>query len=114
MELASCGSRWPDLMDHAPETALLTAVEDAARSVEGVKAVEKLRMRKAGMDCDSPEPKDRRRRTCRPPGCDEMSAINQVQFLPPYTVLESFEDRACSWRCRVPAACLAASSFIAS
>jgi hypothetical protein len=30
-----------DLMDHAPETALLTAVEDAARSVEGVKAVEK-------------------------------------------------------------------------
>ncbi len=38
-----------DLMDHAPETALLSAVESAARAVEGFDQVEKLKMRKAGM-----------------------------------------------------------------
>ncbi len=38
-----------DLMDHAPATALVSMVESAARSVEGVEAIEKLRMRKAGM-----------------------------------------------------------------
>lgn len=38
-----------DLMDHAPETALLSAVDAAARSVDGVDAIEKLKMRKAGM-----------------------------------------------------------------
>lgn len=38
-----------DLMDHAPETALLSVVEAAARSVGGVDAIEKLKMRKAGM-----------------------------------------------------------------
>lgn len=38
-----------DLMDHSPETALLSTVEAAAYSVEGVRAIEKLKMRKAGM-----------------------------------------------------------------
>jgi cation diffusion facilitator family transporter len=38
-----------DLMDHSPETVLLARVEAAARSVEGVDAIEKLKMRKAGM-----------------------------------------------------------------
>ena len=38
-----------DLMDHAPESALTKAVEVAARSVTGVEAIEKLKMRKAGM-----------------------------------------------------------------
>lgn len=38
-----------DLMDHAPDAAVLKAVEAAARSVAGVDAIEKLKMRKAGM-----------------------------------------------------------------
>ena len=38
-----------DLMDHAPESALTSSVEIAARSVAGVEAIEKLKMRKAGM-----------------------------------------------------------------
>ncbi len=36
-------------MDRAPEAALLASVEQAAKSIAGVRAVEKLRMRKAGM-----------------------------------------------------------------
>lgn len=38
-----------DLMDRAPETSLLSLVAQAATSTEGVNAIEKLRMRKAGM-----------------------------------------------------------------
>ncbi len=38
-----------DLMDHAPEAGVIKTVEAAARSVTGVDAIEKLKMRKAGM-----------------------------------------------------------------
>lgn len=38
-----------DLMDRAPEISLLSLVAQAATSTEGVNAIEKLRMRKAGM-----------------------------------------------------------------
>jgi cation diffusion facilitator family transporter len=38
-----------DLMDRAPEASLMTLVAQAATSTEGVNAIEKLRMRKAGM-----------------------------------------------------------------
>ena len=38
-----------DLMDRAPETSLLSLVAQAATSTDGVNAIEKLRMRKAGM-----------------------------------------------------------------
>ncbi len=38
-----------DLMDRAPEPSLLTRVAQAATTTEGVNAIEKLRMRKAGM-----------------------------------------------------------------
>lgn len=38
-----------DLMDRAPDASLMTQVASAARSTEGVNAIEKLRMRKAGM-----------------------------------------------------------------
>lgn len=38
-----------DLMDRAPDASLMTQVANAARSTEGVNAIEKLRMRKAGM-----------------------------------------------------------------
>ena len=38
-----------DLMDRAPEASLMTQVAQAATSTEGVNAIEKLRMRKAGM-----------------------------------------------------------------
>lgn len=38
-----------DLMDRAPDAPLVKAVEQAATATEGVRAIEKLRMRKAGM-----------------------------------------------------------------
>ena len=38
-----------DLMDRAPEPARLRQVEAAACSTEGVRAIEKLKMRKAGL-----------------------------------------------------------------
>lgn len=38
-----------DLMDRAPEPPVIQAVASAARSVEGVLAIEKLKVRKAGM-----------------------------------------------------------------
>lgn len=38
-----------DLMDRAPEASLMALVAHAATSTEGVNAIEKLRMRKAGM-----------------------------------------------------------------
>lgn len=39
-----------DLMDRTPDVALLAKIEEAARSVEGVRATEKLRVRKLGVD----------------------------------------------------------------
>jgi len=39
-----------DLMDRTPDSALLAQVEAAARSVDGVRATEKLRVRKLGVD----------------------------------------------------------------
>ncbi len=38
-----------DLMDHSPEAVVVKTVEVAASSVAGVEAIEKLKMRKAGM-----------------------------------------------------------------
>lgn len=39
-----------DLMDHAPDTSLSQRVAAAAESVEGVQAIEKLRVRKVGIN----------------------------------------------------------------
>jgi cation diffusion facilitator family transporter len=39
-----------DLMDRTPETSLVSEIDTAARSVEGVRATEKIRVRKLGMD----------------------------------------------------------------
>lgn len=39
-----------DLMDRTPDVALLAKIEETARSVEGVRATEKLRVRKLGVD----------------------------------------------------------------
>ena len=39
-----------DLMDRTPDAATLAAIEQAATSVDGVRAIEKLRVRKLGVD----------------------------------------------------------------
>ena len=39
-----------DLMDRAPDSQILTAVQQAATRVEGVLAIEKLKVRKAGLE----------------------------------------------------------------
>jgi cation diffusion facilitator family transporter len=39
-----------DLMDRRPDAATLAAIEEAAKSIDGVRATEKLRVRKLGVD----------------------------------------------------------------